>query len=159
MRRAFLCGIDHYSGQSYEHRREWVVSKLKSLAAIFSIDICAYAVMSNHYHVILHDVADQAAGWSDAEAIERWTQLFSEPVLIERYRRGIVTSKAEVRKVDEIVEEWRKRLTDISWFMRVLNESIARQANREDHCKGRFWEGRFKSQALLDDTVILACMA
>jgi len=53
VRRAFLCGIDAFSGQNYEHRREWLVTKMKSLASIFSIDICAYAVMSNHYHVIL----------------------------------------------------------------------------------------------------------
>ena len=123
------------------------------------MDICAYAVMSNHYHLILRVDAESATAWTQREVIDRWTKLFSMPVLVERYLRGQTTTDAEVNKVVEIIEEWRQRLTDISWFMRVLNESIARQANREDHCTGRFWEGRFKSQALLDDAAILACMA
>jgi hypothetical protein len=59
----------------------------------------------------------------------------------------------------ETVECYRRRLIDISWFMRLLNEGIARQANQEDNCTGRFWEGRFKSQALLDEAALAACMA
>ena len=43
--------------------------------------------------------------------------------------------------------------------MQYLNQDIARRANREDQCTGRFWEGRFKSQRLIDEGAVIACMA
>ena len=159
VRRAFLCGTDHHTGQNYEHRRQWIEDKLLSLAEVFALDICAYAVMSNHYHVVLHVDREQAEGWDIAEVIKRWHQLFKGTALTQRFARGEVLDKAEQHAVDTIAQKWRGQLFDISWFMRVLNEGIARAANAEDHCTGRFWEGRFKSQALLDEQALVACMA
>jgi putative transposase len=114
--------------------------------------------MSNHYHVILHVDTDIAQNWDQTEVIKRWRKFFGGGVLIERYLGGQCKTGAELDQVTETAEIWRARLMDISWFMRCLNESIARQANKEDNCKGRFWEGRFKSQALLDEGALLGCM-
>jgi hypothetical protein len=126
---------------------------------IFAIDLCAYAVMSNHYHVVLHVDEARADSWGEAEVIRRWQQLFFGHPLAEQFLEGKPLGKVERRLVGDLAAEWRARLTDISWFMRCLNESIARQANAEDGCTGRFWEGRFKSQALLDEKALAACLA
>jgi len=159
VRRAYLCGTDVSTGESYEHRRQWVEDKLYELGDIFSIDICAYAIMSNHYHLVLHINRKLAQGLSFDEVIETWHRLFSGNVISQKYCKGDTLLKSEMAYLKEKVDCWREHLMDISWFMRVLNETIARQANAEDQCTGRFWEGRFKSQALLDESALLACMA
>ncbi|MFQ2292674.1 transposase [Aeromonas enteropelogenes] len=159
VRRAFLCGEDAHSGQSYEHRRQWVVDRLGQLSRLFAIGICAYAVMSNHYHLVLKVDPEQAQGWSEREVAERWAGLFQWPLLVRRWYQGDVLIEPELTVVQGLIEEWRGRLYSISWFIRLLNEGLARQANQEDSCKGHFWEGRFKSQALLTESALLACMA
>ena len=158
VRRAFLCGEDPFTGNSYEHRRQWIEDRLLELASIFSIDLCAYAVMSNHYHVTLHINSEQALSWSVLEVVEHWHRLFKGSLLSQRFCQGEVLSKAERNALSDQVNEWRERLMSISWFMRCLNEPIARQANHEDKVTGHFWEGRFKSQALLDEKALAACM-
>jgi len=159
VRRAFLCGFDPHTNRSLEHRRGWIVARMKLLASIFSIDVCAYAVMSNHFHAVLRIDAVRARNWSADEVIDRWCRLFAGPLLVQQYRSGAPLSKFERDAVSVHVETWRTRLMDLSWFMRTLNEPIARQANQEDGCTGRFWEGRFKSQALLDERALLTCMS
>jgi putative transposase len=158
VRRAWLWGFDAYADRDYSHRKSWVTDRLAQLTESFAIDICAYAVMANHYHVVLHVDAARARTWTQHEVVERWNRLFRIPELMQRWRQGLADA-AECESVRIVVERWRERLRDISWFMRALNEHLARRANAEDNCKGRFWEGRFKSQALLDEAALLTAMA
>ena len=158
VRRAFLWGEDHLTGRNYSHRKQWVIDRLAELNDIFAIDICAYAVMSNHYHVVLRVDKEKAECWQAIDIIDRWAKLFSIPLLVQRYQAG-KTTFAENLEAESIIQTWQQRLMDISWFMRSLNEFLARKANQEDKCKGRFWEGRFKSQALLDEVALLTCMS
>lgn len=136
-----------------------MVQRLTLLAETFAIDVAAYAVMSNHYHVVLHIHTAKARSFTNEDVIRRWKQLYKGPECAQRYIDGKPLSKVETRLLSHLVKRWRKRLCSISWFMRSLNEHLARKANAEDDCKGRFWEGRFKSKALLDETALLSCMA
>jgi len=138
VRRAFLCGEDSYSGVNYEHRRDWLEDKLHQPADAFAIKLCAYAVMNNHYHVVLNVRSDMAYAWSNLEVVERWHRLFSGTPQSQQFELGAVLCKSEKELLSKDIALWRQRLTDISWFMRIVNESIARQANSEDECSGRF---------------------
>ncbi len=159
VRRAFLCGEDPYTGQCYEHRRQWVEDRIHLLASIFAIDVCAYAVMHNHLHVVLHINRVKALHWTDIEVCERWHQLYKGTLLTQNFSRGETLSEVEREAVAMKCDQWRLQLSDLSWFMRALNEPIARMANIEDGCTGKFWEARFRSQALLDEKALAACLA
>ena len=150
VRRSYLCGQDAVTGNNYNHRKAWLVNRFKFLAKVFAIDICAYAVMSNHYHLVLHVDLNQSLAWSKDEVKERWAQLFP--------RDANLFDEASPDAAAQKIIEWRERLASISWFMRCLNENIAKLSNKEDEVSGRFWEGRFKSQALLDEGALLSAM-
>jgi len=115
--------------------------------------------MSNHYHIALKLSPEQADDWTEDEVIERWLTLFKGHALVQRYVAGLAQSIAERGQVQLIVTEWRRRLGNISWFMKCLNQPIARAANIEDNCTGHFWESRFCSQALLSEQALLTCMS
>ena len=154
VRRAWLCGEDPYSGRNFDHRREWVRDRAKMLVSHFAVEVLAYAVMSNHSHFVLWLRPSVAAGWSAEEVARRWLSVFGKRV-DGPTEQDIVQAVANAERI----ELWRGRLGDVSWFMRCLNEWLARKANAEDECTGRFWEGRFTSQLLEDEGALLACMA
>ncbi len=159
VRRTFLCGRDHATGRCYEHRRGWIEERIRLLASVFAIDVAAYAVMSNHYHLVVKLCPDDVEPWSNDEVLARWCSLHKGPPLVQRYHRGDKLCAAELGRVAQYAETFRARLGDLSWFMKCLNEPIARQANREDQCTGHFWESRFKSQPLDTEEALLSCMA
>jgi REP element-mobilizing transposase RayT len=136
-----------------------MLDRLAEIESVFCIDVCAYAIMSNHYHLVLYINKMKVDSLTDIEVIERWLKIYKGPDVIRRFTAGEKLTKEHHELITEIVTKWRRRLEDISWFMRTLNEPISRQANFEDNCKGHFWEGRFKSQALLDEQALLTCMA
>ena len=159
VRRTFLCGFDRETNTDYEHRKQWIVDRLQLLSSLFSINLCSYAVMSNHYHLVVHIEPERSEAWSNKEVAQRWTTLYQGPILVQQWLSGALLNKAQQQTVDDIITIWRERLSSLSWFMKCLNEPIARKANQEDQCTGHFWESRYKSQALKTDHALLACMA
>lgn len=100
-------------------------------------------MMSNHLHVVLRIDIETANRWNDREVLEQWHKLFKGNELTQKFAKGELVEAHEVHRLKHSIAIYRSRLCDISWFMRCLNEPIARQANQEDNCTGRFWEGRF----------------
>jgi hypothetical protein len=129
------------------------------MCSVFAVDLCAYAIMNNHYHIVVRINIARADEWSDSEVALRWMRIFSGPLLMRQHLANADLTGTELKCIAELLAKWRKRLSDLSWFMRCINEPIARMANSEEHCTGCFWGSRFKSQALLDDRALLACMA
>ncbi|MEP4888644.1 MAG: transposase, partial [Aliiglaciecola sp.] len=134
--------------------------RLLFLSTVFAIDVCAYAIMSNHSHVVLHVNVDKVKRWTDKQVCARWHKLHKGTLLTQTFMSSDTPSLTAIESdsLQATLSIYRQRLMDISWFMRELNEPIARKANQEDQCTGHFWEGRFKSQALLDEHAIAACM-
>lgn len=158
VRGGYLCGVDRHTGADYTHRRVWLRKRLLFLANVFSIKIVAFAIMENHFHVVLRVDKSNALHWSEREVIRRWHQLFKGTPISQRYTVSSDLTKRESKTLLQSASKWRTALFDISWFMRCLKEPLARISNNEDGCKGRFWEGRFHSQALLDSRAVVACM-
>lgn len=159
VRRAFLCGEDELTGRSFEHRKQWVEDRLLELAEVFAVGVYAYAVMSNHLHVVVYIDPCAVVAWSPEEVARRWVALTPVRVDGEIDHAACAERALALAGNAERMAVLRQRLGSLSWFMRFLNEPIARRANREDGCTGHFWEARFKCQALLDDAAVLACMA
>jgi REP element-mobilizing transposase RayT len=149
VRRAFLIR----PGQS--DRRQWVADQLAQVMSCFAFDLYSFAILGNHVHLVLANSPDRARQWSDREVARRWLTLYPSPWL--RRKRGVpVDGPPSEDEISELVddaaqlEKVRRRLHDLSWFMKCLKEPIARRANREDGVTGHFWEGRYHAFRVCD---------
>jgi len=153
VRRAFLCG------EGFEHRKQWIEDRLELLAGCFAVSVCGFAVMDNHLHVLVRLDADAAKAWSAEEVVRRWIKAYP-PKSATGEEIEVVQAWIDHQAQDEKrVEVLRQRLASLGWFMKALKEPLARMANKEDECKGTFWESRYKSIAILDEEALLATCA
>ncbi len=159
VRRSWLCGFDSDSGRSYDHRRDWIEKRIEQLSHLFSVEVYAYAVMSNHYHLVVRLDPTENNRWPEKEVAARWVDI--QPPTTA----GLIDAVLRQLKINDILDDTnrvsvlRNRLSSLSWFMRFINHPIACIANQEDGCTGHFWESRFKTFALLDEESVIACMA
>jgi hypothetical protein len=153
VRRAFLCGGE------FAHRKQWIEDRLRELVEIFAIDCGGFAIMDNHLHVLLRLEPARALAWSNEEVARRWLRLF--PLRsVDGQALPAAASRVEPCANDATtIAVWRRRLADLSWFMKSLKEPLARMANREEKVSGAFWAARFRSVAILDETSLLATAA
>jgi REP element-mobilizing transposase RayT len=150
VRRALLLGEGLFD------RRQWVEDRVEELAQIFAVGVGGFSVMDNHLHLLVRLDQKVAGDWSDDEVVRRWGRLYPPR---DKSRKPLPISEEWVQgRLKDIpwVAKTRERLQSISWFMKCLKEPISRRANREDKCRGAFWEARFKSVAVLDEGALLA---
>ncbi len=160
VRRTMLCGVDRRTRRDFSHRKEWIRERLEFLAGAFGIEVLAFAVMSNHMHVVVRTRPDVVRGWSDEEVALRWWRLC--PGRRDEDGRPSDPTEPELHQLlndTAGMAERRRRLSNVSWFLKLLTEKIAKRGNLEEKVTGHFWEGRAKIQPLLDETAIAACMA
>jgi len=152
VRRAFLCGIDEETGINYDYRRQWIEDRILELANLFSFEVYAYAVMHNHYHLVIYSDPKLPESWSDLEVAEKWLKVFPGKLDNPKFKLQRDLKLQAIMASPELLATYRERLGSVSWLMRRINEPLAKMANKEDFCKGHFFEARFNSQALLDVT-------
>ncbi|WP_373650870.1 transposase [Schlesneria sp. DSM 10557] len=160
VRRCFLLGTDSLTGKNYDHRKGWIEDLLKRYAVCFGIDLLGFAILSNHFHLILRSRPDVVATWDKAEVARRWLLLC--PLRKDDHGNPLEPNQAEldfIQNDPRKLEIIRLRLSDIGWWMRLLCQTVAMRANHEDHEIGRFWQSRFRAVRLLDEAALVACAA
>ena len=160
VRRSWLCGKDRRSRRNYEHRRQWLVDRLHQLSRAYAIELHAYAIMSNHFHLVIYYDPNAAAGWSDDELADRWIAASPPRTKDGQIDHGAAAlQRTDIMADRQQLERIRRQLGSLSRFMKHLKQPIARRANIEDGCTGHFFEQRFYSGALLTEDAVLAAMA
>jgi hypothetical protein len=160
VRRCFLFGDDPVSGNNFDHRKVWIEDHLQHFAACFGIDLLGFAILSNHFHLILRTRPDIVKSWDDEEVARRW--LLICPHRKDNHGKALKPTDAEIGTISNCpvrLAEIRSRLSNISWWMRLLCQRVAQRANQEDQENGRFFQDRYKAVRLLDEASILACSA
>lgn len=157
VRRCFLMGNDPDSGRNFDHRKRWLEDRLRRFAAYFGIDLLCFSILSNHFHLVLRSRPDVVDTWDDLEVARRWLMIC--PLHKDQEGNPRRPTEAELNTISndpERLKTIRRRLSGISWWMRLLSQPLAAMANREENQLGHFWQGRFRAVRICDEAALLA---
>jgi len=158
VRWCFLRGDDPVTGRNYDHRKVWIDEQIVHQAKHLGIDLLCQAIMSNHLHLVLRSRPDAFRDWNSEGVAHRWLMLC--PERRDEERRPPQPTEFEINRIvnnEEKLASLRSRLSDISWWMRLLCQNVAQRANREDNEVGKFWQARYRAVRLLDEISIVSC--
>ena len=159
VRGSFLMGHDPVSKKCYDHRKVWIEQRLKWFSAYFAIDLICFTILSNHFHLTMRSRPDLVATWDDLEVARRWLMIC--PSRRDVNGEPLPPTEARLNKIRNnpaLVAKLRLRLSDFSWWMRLLSQPLAAMANRDDDQKGHFWQARFHAVRICDEASLLACV-
>ena len=160
VRHGWLCGYDQVRRKDYSHRKKWIVDRIHQLGQAFAVEIHAYAVMSNHFHLVVYYDPTANQSWDDEEVVDRWLSfcfLGRQPEAVRQ--QAIFEARKRLLEDPNRISRLRDTLGSLSMFMKHLKQPIARRANLEDETTGNFFDRRYYSGALLNQEAVLAAMA
>ncbi len=132
LRRAFLCGDDPDTHINYDYRRQWIENRILELAEVFSVEAYAYAVMHNHYRLVIYSDPRAPEKWSDNDVAERWLKVFPGKLDQSGYTTQRANKIQMILKDPQFLAIYRERLGSVSWLVRRINLPLAKIANAED---------------------------
>ena len=169
VRHAYLCGQDHRTGQKFDHRKDWLEHRLDRVAKHFAVEVAAFAIMSNHFHIVCRMNPELLSSCTDEEIAHRYASIypgFREKIPNQRsraddahYATRVQNVKMKILSDPNAISLAKERLSSLSWFMAALTEPISRWANKEEEITGRFWEGRYHVSPIVDEEGLIASMA
>ena len=158
VRRSWLCGLDPLTGIDYSHRKENLERRIVHLALAFPVELWAFCIMSNHFHLALLFHPTLHLTWSDEEVVRRWLHAFPPKAPPESFQTELDLAAELLLQDPERLAHCRHRLGSLSTYMQHIKQPFAFQCNREDGVKGHFFEQRFYSGAILDEAALLTTM-
>ena len=138
-----------------------IVDKMKRMGKFCGVEIGTYAVMSNHFHILLHVLEPKEL--TDDELVGRISALYGSAKAEDLRTTWTILRRAgdtaSLEQLEASRQTYLRRMGDLSIYMQELKQWISRDYNKEHNRKGTLWEERFWSCLLEDSAETLTSVA
>jgi len=119
------------------------------LIQTFFVKLITYNILDNHYHIEIQMYYPETI---DEQELERRFYNFYDQTTL---KGKVDFSNLSDKQKQKLIQRW----SDISCFMKELNERFSKYYNKKYGFSGHFWDRRFFSVILDGEDAVLGCMA